>query len=193
MKKSPRGWYHRGYLPHYDPGSITQFITCRLYDSLPQTVLRRLEAELECRPVENIQRKKLILIDKFLDIGYGQCFLGQEEIATVVRDSMLTFHGERYELISWVIMPNHIHVLLRPFDGFALEKIIHSFKSFTSLKANRILGRTGTFWMREYFDRYIRDSDHFEKAIRYIENNPVKAGLCKTPEDWRFSSAYKLG
>ena len=96
----------------------------------------------------------------------------------------------RYLLFAWVIMPNHVHLLLRPLPGFSLEQIAHSFKSYTGLMANRVLGREGTFWMREPFDRYMRDSDHFERTVRYIENNPVKAGLCARPEDWEFSSAW---
>ena len=67
---------------------------------------------------------------------------------------------------------------------------MHSLKSYTGLKANRMLGRTGEFWMEDYFDRYIRDGAHYEKTIRYIENNPVKAGLCSRPEEWRCSSAW---
>jgi REP element-mobilizing transposase RayT len=63
-------------------------------------------------------------------------------------------------------------------------------KSFTSHEANKILGRRGQFWMEEYFDRYIRDAKHFSNAIAYIENNPVKAGLCARPEEWPFSSAW---
>jgi REP element-mobilizing transposase RayT len=87
-------------------------------------------------------------------------------------------------------MPNHVHLLLRPRPANMLEKIMHSFKSFTALEANKVLGRTGSFWMREAFDRYIRDQEHFGRVFRYIENNPVKAGLCVSREDWEFSSAH---
>lgn len=87
-------------------------------------------------------------------------------------------------------MPNHAHVLLRPNRGIKLEKIIHSLKSFTATESNKVLGRSGAFWMREAFDRFIRDADHFARAFKYIENNPVKAGLCERPEDWEFGSAY---
>ncbi len=190
-QKFPRGWYSRGYLPHYDGGSITQFITCRLFDSLPQKVLRKFRAELEAKDVEDINRETMILIEKYLDAGYGKCFLKNFEVAKTIKDSLLKFNGERYKLFSWVIMPNHIHFLLKPLNDWELEKILHSFKSFTALESNKILKRGGSFWMREYFDRRIRDYEHFQKAFRYIENNPVKAGLCKNPGDWKFSSAYK--
>ena len=190
-QKSPKGWYHRGYLPHYDGGSINQFITCRLFDSLPQKILQKWRLELSIRQVENIEREIIILSEKYLDKGYGQCFLKHEEVAKIVRDSLIKYDGVRYKLIAWVVMPNHVHVLLRPLNGWEMEKILHSFKSFTASKSNKVLGRRGKFWMREAFDRYIRDADHFSKAFRYTENNPVKAGLCETPSDWKFSSAYR--
>lgn len=188
----PRGWYSRGYLPRFDPGALrTQFVTIRLYDSLPQSVLARFNEELRLRDKANIDRERLILMEEYLDRGYGQCFLRERQVAEIVRDSLLKFVGLRYLLFAWVIMPNHIHLLLRPKPGFKLEKIIHSFKSFTAQESNKVLGREGKFWMREAFDRYIRDSDHFDRAFRYIENNPVKAGFCASPEEWEFSSAWE--
>lgn len=189
MTLEPKGWYDRGYLPHFDGGEVAQFITWRLFDSLPQSVLNRIKQELAVRGPENISRETLILVDEYLDRGIGACYLRRKDIAEMVRDAFLHHADDRYILISWVIMPNHVHVLLRPLLGKPLDKIIHSLKSFTAHKANKILGRQGRFWMREYFDRYIRDFDHFQKAVRYIEKNPVKAGLCQEPADWPFSSA----
>jgi REP element-mobilizing transposase RayT len=188
--ESPKGWYSRGYLPHYDGGSVTQFVTCRLFDSLPQKTLERLRAELKAKNVEDIERETMLLIEKFLDSGYGECFLKEQKIAEIVKNSLLKFDGERYKLIAWVIMPNHIHLLLKSLNGWELNKILQSFKSFTASEANKLLNRNGKFWMREYFDRFIRDYEHFEKTIRYIENNPVKAGFCEKPGDWEFSSAF---
>jgi REP element-mobilizing transposase RayT len=190
-QKESRHWYSRGYLPHFDDGVKIQFMTCRLFDSLPQSVLARFRAELEAKKVENIERETMILIEKFLDSGYGACFLKQRSVAEIVRDSLQKYDGERYKLYAWVIMPNHIHFLLKPINDWELEKIMHSFKSYTATESNRVLNRTGKFWMRESFDRYIRDNEHFHKTLRYIENNPVKAGLCKNPNEWEFSSAYK--
>lgn len=186
---TPKGWYTRGTLPHFDGGRIWQFITIRLADSLPQDVLAKFKAELAVRSAENVPRETLILIDKYLDQGVGSSYLRRPEIADLVEKALLFHHGTRYELRAWVIMPNHVHFLVRPFDGYELNKIVHSIKSFTSHEANRMLGRSGTFWMREYFDRYIRDSEHFAKTVRYIDRNPVAAKLCAAPEDWRFGSA----
>jgi REP element-mobilizing transposase RayT len=163
--QSPKGWYSRGYLPHYDGGSITQFITCRLFDSLPRKILERFRLELETREVEDIDREVMILIEKFLDSGYGECFLKKPEVAEIVKNSLRKFDGERYKLIAWVIMPNHIHLLIRPLNGWELDKILQSFKSFTAQEANKLLQRNGKFWMREYFDRRIRDNLHLKRRF----------------------------
>jgi REP element-mobilizing transposase RayT len=146
--------------------------------------------ELEAKEVGEIDRETMILVEKFLDSGYGECFLRKRKVAEIVRDSLQKYDGERYKLIAWVIMANHIHVLLKPINDWDLSKIFSSFKSFTASESNKVLERTGKFWMREFFDRFIRDYEHFEKAFRYIENNPVKAGLCDKPSDWEFSSAF---
>jgi REP element-mobilizing transposase RayT len=87
-------------------------------------------------------------------------------------------------------MPNHSHFLLTRFEDWKLEHIMHTHKSYTAHEANKLLSRTGKLWMDEYFDRYIRNAEHFRNTVRYIENNPVKAGLCKNPSDWPFSSAW---
>jgi REP element-mobilizing transposase RayT len=186
-----RGWYDRGYLPHFDGGEILQFITLHLGDAVPQRVIDKWKLELGRE--KNDDAKKILFwrVEKYADQGYGACFLKKNEIAELVRNSLFYFDGQRYKLVSWVIMPNHVHFLLKPFENFELEKILHSIKSFTALKANRILKRSGKFWQEEYFDRYIRNYEHFEKTIGYIEMNPVKAGLCENPSDWKFSSAYK--
>jgi REP element-mobilizing transposase RayT len=72
----------------------------------------------------------------------------------------------------------------------ALADIMHSIKSYTAQEINRILGRKGRFWFEDYFDRYIRNAKHFENAVSYIENNPVRAGLCASACEWRFGSAW---
>jgi len=108
----------------------------------------------------------------------------------MVQSAVLHFEGERYQIHAWTVMPNHVHVLFTLFDGWSLSDVLGSWKSFTAHAANKILGRSGQFWMEDYFDRYIRDLDHFERITQYIENNPVKAGLCEKSEDWPFGSAH---
>ena len=185
----PRGWHDRGYLPHFDGGQIAQTVTFRLADSLPEKVLAQWELEmshLKLREADIERRKR---IENYLDKGMGSAWMTQPEIARVVENALLYFDGARYKMPAWVIMPNHVHALLIPLEPFLLEDIVHSWKSFTANEANRILKRTGQFWQAEYFDRYIRDRKHYLAAVDYIEQNPVKAGLCHTPEEWPFSSA----
>jgi len=178
------GWHDRGYLPHFDGPTQSQFITFRLYDSLPQSLLEKWTNEA----ASDAEFRKRI--EAYLDAGYGECWLGQESIASLVQKALLFYHDKKYILIAWVIMLNHVHLLLQPKEGEHLPDIMHSIKSFTAQKANKLLGRTGRFWQRESFDRYIRNEKHFLAVIRYIEENPVKAGLCAIASEWRFSSAW---
>ena len=184
--KGPLGWYNRGHLPHFEGGSIPQFLTFRLYDSVPQSLIEEWKANLD----DVRFRKK---VEKFLDAGYGACFLRDAAVAEMVANSLKFHNGKKYDLASWVIMPNHTHFLVTPFENVELGEIAHSIKSYTAHEANKILGRSGRFWQVEPFDRYIRNSRHYSAVIRYIENNPVKAGLCATASEWRFSSAYAGG
>ncbi len=174
-------------MPHFDGGEILQFITFRLFDSLQKEVLEKWRDEImdESGIVEF--RKK---IESYLDAGVGSCFL-KDNVAQIVRDCLIYYHEKKYKLVSWVIMPNHVHCLLSPLKNVELEKVTHSIKSYSAQSANKILNRKGQFWQHESFDRYIRNSNHYRNVIKYIENNPVKAGLCEKPEDWIYSSAYK--
>ncbi len=185
-----KGWYFRGYLPHFDGGDVVQFVTFRLYDSLPKERLRAWKNELKIYPKEIAEMKLNQKIDTWLDQGYGSCWLNIEEIALLVQHSLFYFDGEKYRLCSWVIMPNHVHVLFSQVLGFRLPDVIHSWKSYTAGEANRLLHRKGKFWQDDYYDRFIRNEEHFERVKYYIEENPVKAGLCAKKEDWRFGSAF---
>jgi len=183
-------WYSRGYLPHFDRSELPQFITCHLAGSIPAKVLQRWKAELQ---KEDSVEEQIILhrrIEKYLDQGYGDAYLKQPRLATMVQNSLLHFDGERYRLLAWVVMPNHFHLLATALPGHSLSEIMHSIKSYTAHEANKMLRRTGQFWMEDYFDRYIRDAQHFSNTVKYIENNPVKARLCTKPEDWPYSSAW---
>ena len=129
-------------------------------------------------------------MEKYLDQGYGKLLLKDPQVAGMVQKSLLKFDGLRYRLFAWVVMPNHVHSLMTRFEEFELKDLLHSLKSYTAHKANKILRREGKFWIDDYFDRYIRNEKHFYKTVEYIENNPVKAGLCAKPSDWPFSSAW---
>jgi len=177
------GWHERGYIPHLDGEEFLQFVTFRLADSMPQELLGRWRVEAG---TDAAFRKR---VERYLDSGYGECHLAKPEIATMVKNAFLCHADEKYRLDAWVVMPNHAHVLLAPLHGVHLPDAMHSIKSFTAHEANKMLGRTGQFWQPESFDRYIRNAKHYTSVIRYIENNPVKAGLCSSPEKWPFSSA----
>jgi REP element-mobilizing transposase RayT len=183
------GWRSRGYLPHFDGREVPQFISLHLFDSLPVSVITKWKQELD---VSDSNADRILLqrrIEKFLDQGYGQAFMKDHRIAAMIQDVLLGADGKSYRLSAWVSMPNHVHMLATRFAGFTLASIMQTFKSITSHKANRMLKRRGRFWMPDYFDRYIRNANHFRSTIRYIENNPVKARLCVRAEDWLSSSA----
>ena len=138
-----------------------------------------------------IERRRKI--EEYLDRGYGSAWMNDPQIADKIQGAILYFEGERYCLGAWVVMPNHVHTLVTPREGWDLGQILHSWKSFTAKECNKLIGRTGEFWQTESFNRYVRDERHYYNAIAYIENNPVKAGLCEKAEDWPWSSARPGG
>ena len=183
-----KGWHSRGYLPHFD-GDVTQFVTFRLADSLPRSVIRQIELEAGKENASEAAKTKRLRLEEYLDSGAGECILSNPDIASLVQETILNEHENTCRLDAWVIMPNHVHLLLRPNKDISLSTIMKSIKSVSAHKINKLLGRSGPVWQPDYFDRYIRDAEHHAKAIRYIEKNPVKAGLCSDPSEWKFSSA----
>jgi REP element-mobilizing transposase RayT len=184
------GWHARGYLPHFDSDCVIQMITYRLADSLPKDVLERLADETDTAEGNAAYRKR---IEAWMDAGHGECLLREEWVAQLVEDSFRLFDGTRYELHTWVIMPNHVHMLVRVLSPHTLSDLVKGWKSFTARRINQQLSRQGTVWQKEYWDRYIRDERHYVQAMAYIHENPVKAGLVVSPEDWRWSSASGHG
>ncbi len=181
-----KDWHRRFHsVPHRENKAL-QSITFRLYDSLPKEVIEEIKQKLDINEdddsYDSIQYQRLRQkIAEYEDAGYGQCFLRDERIAAIMQDTLKHFDGERYQLICWCIMPNHVHVLIEVNEGWSLSRIMHGWRSYTAKEANRILGRTGKFWMEEYYDRYIRDDNHLQKTINYILNNPANAGLDEWP------------
>jgi putative DNA methylase len=157
---------------------------------MPRAVLDQWEREMEHVPEIRRDAERQRRIAAYLDAGHGACWLRDGRIAEVVENTMLHFDGERYRLVAWVVMPNHIHALAEIRDGWPLAKVVYSWKTWTAKRANEILGRSGTFWFREYHDRFIRDETHLANARSYIEENPLKAGLCAAKADWRWGSAW---
>jgi len=181
-------------LPHWTKHGATYTVTFRLADSLPPHVLHTWRQEQEDiirraqeqgRPLTAHEERELhrlhsTRIETFLDSGQGTCHLAKPEIASLVHEALRHFDGRRYDLIAWCIMPNHVHVIVRPFGGYDLAGIMHSWKSFTAKQANILLEATGAFWQEEYYDHLIRDEEDFRNQINYVLENPDKAGL----QDW---------
>lgn len=208
------GIHHRGYLPHVKREGASYFVTFRLADSLPREVLgqlhrqraERLQALAAARQhappgnsprhvrdsTEEIEREYLRAVEGYLDKGAGACHLRKPEVAEMICKALRHFHQEQYVLDDWVVMPNHVHLILWPMPSFTLSEILKSRKQYTSTQAHRILALAGgAFWQPESFDHWIRDEDEKARIRRYIRFNPVKAGLCERPEDWRWSSAWR--
>ncbi|MFT3743590.1 MAG: transposase [Pyrinomonadaceae bacterium] len=185
--RSGRGWYDRGYLPHFDGGEIVQFVTYRLAGSLPRVMVDKIKFLRDTGKISDLDYHREI--ESLLDRGFGPTHLLNPVIAEIVVENLLKFDGIKYVLLHWVIMSNHVHLLLRPVENNTLSSIMHSIKSYTANRANKMLGLAGSFWSIEYFDRYIRNYDHFVRTVDYIHRNPVKAGLCERSADWSFSCA----
>jgi len=184
-----RGWYKHGRLPHFDAGEVYQFITYRLDDSIPSTMLLRLEEELDESklPSDRIEMERRRRMEQWMDKGYGSCILRNRENAELVMGAWRHFDGQRYDLLSGVVMPNHVHVLVRVYGGVLLGDLIESWKSYTSRRfTDDGVGRAKPHWQRGYWDRYIRDEGHYRDTVRYISANPVKAGLVARVEDWPY-------
>jgi REP element-mobilizing transposase RayT len=179
-----RGWHERGYLPHRDEPGLIQFVTFRLADCFPEA--RRSEWEHLLKVEDDFQRRAAL--EEYLDKGRGECFLRRPEIAQLVEDAVRFFHGKRYELLAWVVMPNHAHALFEV-STTPMADILESWKKHTANKANRLLQRKGRFWQADYWDTYMRDSQHELETRTYIESNPVSAGLVLDPKAWPWSSA----
>ena len=170
-------------LPHWQPDGAALFLTWRLDGSLPR----------ECCTAhpEKDPGRQFVENDRILDRATsGPTWLTDPKVALVVADALR--FGEAslqiYELAAWVIMPNHVHLLVNPQAPIA--KINQSIRGYTGHEANRILGRTGPFWQHESYDHWARNGTEFGRIASYTERNPVTAGLVDTPEKWKWSSAF---
>jgi REP element-mobilizing transposase RayT len=184
LRQGFRGWHQRGYLPHFDAPDVTQMVTVMLADTFP--VKRRAEWEPILKGADtSLKRRKL---EAWLDRGHGQCWLRRPEVAQIVEDVVRGSDGDDYQLEAWVVMPNHIHVVVNVWN-VPLSKLISLWKGKSARLANLELRRIGKFWQEDYFDTVIRDEAHLRKAVRYTEQNPSKSGLVKVSCDWAWGSA----
>lgn len=180
----------RGFLPTLNLDDTFQFVTFRLCDAIPVSIIKLVLELTNKFPEDEKIREKFKQYEKYLNKGYGKCILKKYKVACIVKDSLYYFDNKRYDLTAWVIMPNHVHILIKVYKGESISKIMQSLKAHSARNINRTLGTTGEIWMREYYDRYIRSGEHLDYCMNYIHDNPIKAGLCKRVEDWEFSSAY---
>jgi type I restriction enzyme R subunit len=189
-----------GDLPHwYQPG-VTYFVTYRTNDSLPVEVAalwyRRRDDWLQRHGIDPMKpgwKSRLHELPdaqqkdfhntfsrefmEHLDCGHGECVLKRSELAAIVAENLHHFDGDRYLLADFVVMPNHVHLLLCLLGATDIEDQCYSWKRYTATQINRALGRRGRLWHEESFDHLVRTPEHFEYFRRYIANNPNKAGL----------------
>ena len=176
--------YYKRFLPHWQPEGAALFVTWRLHGSLPKHCLNE-----KASPGE-----RFAATDQLVDAGtVGPLWLADDRIAGLVADAFR--FGERelglYELGPWVIMPNHVHIVVVP--NVPLSRITGSLKGYTGRMANRILGRSNQpFWHHESYDHWVRNRYELGKIVRYIEQNPVRAGLAESPESYTWSSLFVL-
>ena len=187
----------RGRLPHWEADQAIYFVTFRLSDSLPRSVLQEFEAGRDnilaaarragraaLSPSDERRLEELISekIQARLDAGTGRCSLADTRVADIVAEALRHFNLSKYRMYAWCVMPNHVHALFRIFEGHALAEILHAWKSFSASRANRLLKRSGAFWQREYYDHLVRSEDEFYRIVNYIAENPNRARL----RDWRW-------
>jgi REP element-mobilizing transposase RayT len=172
-----------GNLPHWRQDGVTYFVTFRLADALPGETLalwhrERADWHLRHAPPHTLAQRKdyherfVVRFQKWLDAGHGDCVMRAPVVRQTVAAALTHFAGIRYALREWVIMPNHVHAVLTPFDGCALSRILQSWKSFTAKDVNQRLGRSGQLWQKESFDHIVRSPEQLQRIERYIHENP---------------------
>jgi putative DNA methylase len=220
----------RRHLPHWFVPGACHFVTYRLAGTIPQSVLdemkRKKEALLKQKAPpglapptfrERVHKQFFAEFDRHRDNNRDIQWLAEPHIAAVIRGNLYHHRGTKYDLLSYCVMPNHVHVLLRPLvdetadsreagqarlpvlrdeedemadDASVLAEVMHSLKSYTANRANKVLRRSGTFWQDESYDHWVRDEEELERIVAYIAANPVKAGLVQEPHQWLFCSAH---
>ena len=175
-------------LPHWQQEGAVYFVTFRLADAVPQRLRDEWENErdgwLRAHPEPWSSQTELeyhkrfsAAMEQWLDAGHGSCVLRRPECARLVDETLQHFEGQRLALIASIVMPNHVHALFAQNAEWPLERILRSWKSFTSRRINALLGGDGGLWQRDYFDRLVRDEKHFANCVRYIRRNPQRARL----------------
>ncbi len=213
VKQSDEKIFFRRKLPHIQPKESIFFITFRLFGSLPAEVISALKEEFESekRSTSAIMKKERRFFDptilrrryfeRFDDLleKYSESpkYLSNPAIAQIVVDAIDFGNGRRYNTVCFCIMPNHVHLVLdvrgytvEPYlkrPSYVLSRIMESLKRHSARQSNIVLGRVGHFWQKESYDHVVRDGNDLNNIIRYIIDNPVKAGLISSPDKWKWS------
>ena len=183
----------RRKLPHWTQEKVIYFVTFRLSDSLPVQKLEALNEEktrwLAANPlphndkqIKEYHRNFSRRIHEWLDAGYGSCLLARPEIPRIIDGALNFFDGKRYALGEYIVMPNHVHVLVEPLGNHKLSEILHSWKSYSAKEINKIIGSHGSVWHRESFDRIVRSPAHLTRIEEYIRDNPKSLPIGKRPK-----------
>jgi REP element-mobilizing transposase RayT len=203
--------YYKRYLPHIQPRDAILFITyCERFENL-KNLFQKLEQKkisffksienLKTRKsrirIRNFNKKQFYYVDNYLaSTKYSHQWLSIPEIANIIMESLIYNDGKMYDLLCYCIMPNHVHLLIKPLLNqnnipYSITKIMKTHKSFTAKESNKLINRKGRFWHYGFYDHYIRNERELYNVIRYILDNPVRAGLVKNYEDWEFSWVFE--
>jgi putative transposase len=163
---------------------ITQLVTFRLTDSLPKS----LQSEWEYLLRIEDERKRRTQLETYLDKGCGESYLHREDVAQTVDITIRFFRPERYDLRAWVVMPNHVHVVFKV-NTTTWSQIVESWQKESAFWFERRFCFKKPFWESDCWHTVIRDTKHELTAIRYVENNPVNAGLTTDSREWPWSSS----
>ena len=189
--KTKRFW--RGQLPHWEVESGVYFFTIRCTGTLPREVVAQLkEISAALAAVEpssdaflQWQRRYFQTVEKYDDQGRGFCPFHSESCARLVIKELSELSKQVWFVRDYVVMPNHLHFLVETYPGSgAMAEVWSEWKGRTAFRLNKILGRKGRFWQREFFDRVSRSEVETQRMIRYIRENPVKARLAGECRDY---------
>ena len=192
-------------LPHWQQDGACYFVTWRLADSIPKEKLDQHYHEKERwlrshpKPWDSETESEFHRcfsgqLDRWMDAGHGACLLNKEPNAALVEEALHFFEGERTNMLSFVVMPNHVHALFVLNPDWKLESMIKSWKGASARSINRLEHRTGEpLWQKDYFDRIVRDQKHYRNCVRYIRGNPEKAQLrAGAYRLWESALAYSV-
>lgn len=186
---------HRHGLPHWQQAGKLFFVTWRLADSLPQEMLTTLREQKHQWEMEHPKPWSAAeefafhdqfdgQIERWLNAGMGSCVLKRAGVRQGLLDTLHHADGKDYDLLSYVVMPNHVHLLFRLCAGAVLEKVIQAWKSISSRRIARFTGKKGEWWQEGYRDRLIRGPEHLESVLGYIRRNPREAKLGEGEFEW---------